>query len=135
MEDQTPQNPELHRRNKSSIRRKPLHDDNARTLGNEEENRPPTSESSAPASNEDSETIIRAMINSLWMCLNTPIVANTFFALLFVQSITSILVHKQAAINATKDREYMALLVVVNRLTNRVNHLTEKIEAIAQSLE
>ncbi|KAJ5132513.1 hypothetical protein N7448_006671 [Penicillium atrosanguineum] len=141
MEDQTPQNPELHRRNNYSIRRKPLHDENAKTSGSEEENQSPAPESPAPAPKEDSEpstrqgTGIQAIIKSIWTFLNFPVVANAFSAFILIQCTIAIMEKRQAARNADKDRDYMALLVVVNKFTNQVNYLTEKVEAMAQNLE
>ncbi|KAJ5684098.1 uncharacterized protein N7477_000443 [Penicillium maclennaniae] len=140
MEDHTPQKSELHRRNNYSIRRKPLHDESARSSGNEEEGRLPIPESSAPGSNEDSEPPtrqergIQATIKSIWAFLNAPIVANIFFAFAFIQCTISIIEKRQAARKAEEDRDYRAVLVLVNTLSNQVNHLAERVEAMAQNL-
>lgn len=143
MEDQTPQSSEIHHRNNYSIRRKPLHDENTRSSGSEEDNHSHTPELSAPASDEESEqptptsqdTGIKAVMKSIWWFLNTPIVANAFFAFFLLQSTIHIMEQRQAARNADQNREHRALVVAFNTLKNQVNYLTENMEAMTKKLE
>jgi hypothetical protein len=143
MEDQTPQSSGFHRRNNYSIRRKPLHDENTRSSGSEEEHHSHPPELSAPASDEESEQLtpasqdtgIKTVLKAIWSFLNTPIVANAFFAFFLLQSTIHIMDQRQAARNADQDKEHMALLVAFNTLRNQVNYLTENMEAMAKKLE
>jgi hypothetical protein len=141
MEDGTSLSSELHRRNNNSIRRKPLNnDDNTRNYGSEEDNDSAASDSSAPASNDNQQTTsqntgIAAVIKSLWMFLNLPIVTNAVFAFMIIQCAVFIAEKRQAARGACADREHKTLLEAAETLTNQLNGLTESMAAMAKNLE
>lgn len=131
---------ELHRRNNNSIRRKPLNnDDNTRNYGSEEDNDSAASDSSGPASNDNQQTTsqgagIAAVIKSLWMFLNLPIVTNAIFAFMIIQCAVFITDKRQAARGARADRE-QALLEATETLTDQLNRLTESMAARVKNLE
>ncbi|OQD77499.1 hypothetical protein PENDEC_c002G04117 [Penicillium decumbens] len=147
MEDQTSLSSELHRRNNTSIRRKPLNDDKTRNYGSEEDDGSPGSASNEGNQESASQgTGINAIIESLWWFLNAnikalwwffnlPIVANAIFAFMIIQLAISIMEERQAARSACTDREHKALSEAVKALTNRVNDLTESMAAMVKDLE
>lgn len=141
MEDQPMLGSELHRRNNTSIRRKPLNDDNTRHPDSEEDNDSPAPDTPASAPSEDNhqtttqDTGIKAVFKSLWWFLSLPIVTNVIYAWIIIQFTIFIVEERQRTRNPCADRSYEALLEAIEMLTNVTNARTESMAAMGKKLE
>ncbi|KAJ5211984.1 uncharacterized protein N7498_003630 [Penicillium cinerascens] len=141
MENQPMLDSEFYRHNNTSIRRKPLNEDNTRHPGSEEDNDSPAPDTPASAPSEDNQKTttkdkrIKAILKSLWWFLNLPIVTNAIYALIIIQLTIFIVEERQRTRNACAESGYEALLEAIQILTNLTNARTESIAAMAKKLE